>query len=88
EAEQKAFKAENDLKRIEVEARQHAAEAEGIAAANIAEASGEAEAIAIINAALANNPDYLEWLKTQQWDGRLPLVVGGGTTPFIQIPIG
>ena len=88
EAEQKAFKAENDLKRIEVEARQHAAEAEGIAQANIAEALGEAEAIAIINAALANNPEYLEWLKTQQWDGRLPLVVGGGTTPFIQIPIG
>ncbi|MEK0351346.1 MAG: prohibitin family protein [Nitrosopumilus sp.] len=88
EAEQKAFKAENDLKRIEVEARQHAAEAEGIAAANIAEANGEAQAIAIINAALADNPQYLEWLKTQQWDGRLPLVVGGGTTPFIQIPIG
>jgi len=86
EAEQKAFKAENDLKRIEVEARQHAAQAEGIAAANIAEANGEAEAIAIINQALANNPQYLEWLKTQQWDGKLPLVVGGGGTPFIAIP--
>jgi len=86
EAEQKAFKAENDLKRIEVEARQHAAQAEGIAQANIAEANGEAKAIAIINSALANNPQYLEWLKTQQWDGRLPLVVGKGGTPFIAIP--
>ena len=86
EAEQKAFKAENDLKRIEVEALQHAAEAEGIAQANIAEANGEAKAIAIINSALANNPQYLEWLKTQQWDGRLPLVVGKGGTPFIAIP--
>jgi regulator of protease activity HflC (stomatin/prohibitin superfamily) len=63
EAEQKAFKAENDLKRIEVEALQHAAEAEGIAQANIAEANGEAKAISIINSALANNPQYLEWLK-------------------------
>ena len=86
EAEQKAQKAENDLIRIEVEARQLAAQAEGLAAANIAEASGEAEAIKIINQALAQNPFYLEWLKTQAWDGKLPLVVGGGGTPFIQIP--
>jgi len=86
EAEQKAQKAENDLIRIEVEARQRAAQAEGIAAANIAQANGEAEAIKIINEALANNPNYLEWLKTQAWDGKLPLVVGEGGTPFIQIP--
>ena len=88
EAEQKAFKAENDLKRIEVEARQHEAQAMGIAAANIAQANGEAEAINIINDALANNPQYLEWLKTQAWDGKLPLVVGEGGTPFISIPVG
>jgi len=87
EAEQKAQKAENDLIRIEVEARQLAAQAEGLAAANIAEAQGEAEAIKIINQALAENPNYLEWLKTQEWDGRLPLVIGEGGTPFIQIPI-
>lgn len=86
EAEQKAFKAENDLKRIEVEARQHAAQAEGIAQANIAQANGEAQAIKIINNALSSNPQYLEWLKTQQWDGKLPLVVGEGGTPFIAIP--
>ena len=86
EAEQRALQAENDLKRIEVEARQFEAQAIGIAQANIAEAAGEAEAINIINQALANNPFYLEWLKTQQWDGVLPLVVGEGGTPFIQIP--
>ena len=82
EAEQKAQKAENDLIRIEVEARQLEAQAVGLAAANIAEAQGEAEAISIINQALSNNPFYLEWLKTQAWDGRLPLVVGEGGTPF------
>ncbi len=86
EAEQKAQKAENDLLRIEVEARQAATRAEGIARANVAQAQGEAEAIAVINKALANNPEYLEWLKTQAWDGKLPLVVGQGGTPFIQIP--
>ena len=86
EAEQRALQAENDLRRIEVEARQFEAQAVGIAQANIAEAQGEAEAINIINQALANNPYYLEWLKTQAWDGVLPLVVGVGRTPFIQIP--
>lgn len=87
EAEQKALKAENDLRRIEVEARQHEQQAKGVAAANIAQAEGEAEAIRIINNALAQNPNYLEWLKTQAWDGQLPLVVGEGGTPFIQIPV-
>ena len=87
EAEQRALQAENDLRRIEVEARQFEAQAVGIAQANIAEAQGEAEAINIINQALANNPYYLEWLKTQAWDGKLPLVVGEGGTPFIQIPV-
>jgi prohibitin 2 len=87
EAEQNALKAENDLRRIEVEAKQREANAIGLANANIAEAKGEAEAIAIINDALSTNPNYLEWLKTQAWDGKLPLVVGEGGTPFIQIPI-
>jgi regulator of protease activity HflC (stomatin/prohibitin superfamily) len=77
EAEQKALKAENDLRRIEVEARQREANAIGLANANIAEAKGEAEAIAIINQALAQNPNYLEWLKTQ----------AEGGTPFISIPV-
>ena len=86
EAEQKTQKAENDLIRIEVEARQLEAQAVGLAAANIAEAQGEAEAISIINNALSQNPYYLEWLKTQAWDGKLPLVVGEGGTPFISIP--
>ncbi len=87
EAEQNALRAENDLRRIEVEARQNEANAIGDANANIARAEGEAEAIAIINNALAENPNYLDWLKTQAWDGKLPLVVGEGGTPFIQIPV-
>ena len=87
EAEQKAFRAENDLLRIQVEAQQQEAQAFGIANANIAEAEGEAKAIRIINQALAENPNYLEWFKTRAWDGKLPLVVGEGGTPFIQIPV-
>src|SRR5918996_1893968 len=41
-----------------------------------------------IEAQLRENPRYLEWLKTQRWDGVLPLVTSGseGATPFIEIP--
>jgi regulator of protease activity HflC (stomatin/prohibitin superfamily) len=99
-AQQRALQATNDLRRIEIEAQQakaHAvgeqqaniARAEGIRQANVLQAQGEAEAIRIIDEQLKQRPDYLEWLKTQRWDGVLPLVTGGGgATPFIQIPAG
>ncbi len=97
EAEQRALQASNDLRRIEIEAQQaeakaigeqkaNIARAEGLKQANILEAEGEAAAIKIIDEQLRNNPNYLEWLKTQRWDGKLPLVIGEGGTPFIQIP--
>ena len=37
---------------------------------------------------LRQSPSYLDWLKSQKWDGQLPLVVegGAGETPFISIP--
>ena len=87
EAQQKALKAENDLRRIEVEARQNEQQALGDAAANIARADGEASAILRINEALMKSPEYMEWLKTQRWNGVLPLVTGEGATPFVQIPM-
>lgn len=97
EAEQRALQAQNELRRIEIEAQQaeakavgdqkaNVARAEGLRQANILEAEGEAEAIRIIDEQLRNNPNYLEWLKTQRWNGQLPLVTGEGGTPFIQIP--
>ena len=100
EAEQRALQANNDLRRIEIEAQQveakavgerqaNVARADGVRQANVLQAQGEAEAIRIIDVQLRENPRYLEWLKTQRWDGVLPLVTGGeGATPFIQIPTG
>ncbi|HEX2473076.1 MAG TPA: prohibitin family protein [Nitrososphaera sp.] len=98
EAEQRALQANNELRRIEIEAQQaeakaigerqaNIARAEGVRQANVLQAQGEAEAIRIIDVQLRENPRYLEWLKTQAWDGVLPLVTGGdGATPFIEIP--
>ncbi len=99
EAEQRALQAQNELRRIEIEAQQaearaigeqkaNIARAEGLRQANILEAEGEAEAIQIIDQRLRQSPSYLEWLKAQKWDGKLPLVVGEGATPFITIPTG
>ncbi|HYX56345.1 MAG TPA: hypothetical protein VE818_09315, partial [Nitrososphaeraceae archaeon] len=70
------------------------ARAEGVRQSNVLQAEGESQAIKIIDQQLRTSPTYLEWLKTQRWDGKLPLVTGGGsggsagTTPFIQIPAG
>lgn len=86
-AEQNAQKAVNVLQQVKVEAEQAQAKAVGEANANIAKADGEAKAIEIINNALANNPNYLEWLKTQKWNGELPKVTGGGAVPFVEIPM-
>lgn len=99
EAEQRALQANNDLRRIEIEAQQaearaigeqqaNIARAEGVRQAAVLQAQGEAEAIQIVEAQLRENPRYLEWLKTQRWDGVLPLVTasGEGATPFIEIP--
>jgi regulator of protease activity HflC (stomatin/prohibitin superfamily) len=100
EAEQRALQANNELRRIQIEAQQaeakavgdqkaNIARAEGIRQANILQAEGEGEAILIIDERLRESPSYLEWLKTQRWNGVLPLVTGGeGATPFIQIPTG
>ena len=73
-AQQLALKAENDLERIKIEAQQA-----------IEKAKGEAEAIRIINEQLERSPNYIEFLATQKWDGKLPLATGNAT-PFIQIP--
>ncbi len=97
-AQQRALQAQNELRRIEIEAQQtearavgeqqaNIARAEGIRQANVLQAQGEAQAITIIDEQLRTSPTYLEWLKSQSWDGQLPLVIGGsGVTPFIEIP--
>jgi prohibitin 2 len=105
-AQQRALQAQNELRRIEIEAQQaearavgeqqaNIARAEGVRQANVLQAQGEAQAITTIDEQLRQSPSYLEWLKSQKWDGQLPLVVGGGAgsggsgssvTPFIQIP--
>ena len=67
-AVQLAQKAENDLRRIEIEAQQRVAQAEG-----------EAKAISIQSQALNQNPQYINLQAVLKWDGILPnfLIMGG-----------
>ena len=66
-AQQNALKAEQDLARIEVEAQQ-----------TVTQAEAEAQSIALIQNALAQSPDYIEYIKWNKWNGELPTVMGNG----------
>jgi regulator of protease activity HflC (stomatin/prohibitin superfamily) len=69
-ATQQTAKAEQDLKRIEVEAR-----------SRIAQADGEAKAIAIQAAAIQSNggQNYVQLQWIEKWDGKLPSTVLNGS---------
>ncbi len=64
-AEQQALKAEQDLARIQVEAQQ-----------KVAQAQAEAESIKLIQETLAMAPEYIEYIKWNKWDGKLPTFMG------------
>lgn len=87
QAEQRALQAQNELRRIQIEAQQveaaaigeqkaNIASAEGERQANILRAQGESAAIQTIETQLNNSTTYLNWLHAQKWDGKLPLVTG------------
>jgi regulator of protease activity HflC (stomatin/prohibitin superfamily) len=96
-AEQSALEAKNKLEQIKYEAQQQIIQAEAEANATIArataeaqkitiEAQAQAEAIQLIQAQIAQNPEYLQYLSILQWDGILPYFFGGDVIPFIQVP--
>lgn len=75
-AQQLALKAENDLIRIETEAKQ-----------KIVQAEAEAEAIRIQKGQLTNSPEILQLRFIEKWDGVLPLVLGGDSTMLLPLPV-
>lgn len=75
-ATQAKLKAEQDLERIKVEA-----------ASRIAQAEGEAKAIAIQASAIQSNggAQYVQLQAIEKWDGKLPNTMLGNSTPFINV---
>lgn len=74
-AQQNAEKAKNDLVRIQYEAQQ-----------KVETAKGEAESIKIQSQALTEQPQYIQKLAIEKWNGVLPqYITEGATTPFVNI---
>lgn len=75
-ATQSKLKAEQDLQRIEVEAKQE-----------IAKAEGRAKAIQIETQAINSQggASYVQLKAIEKWDGNLPSTMAGGATPFINV---
>lgn len=59
--------------------------AEADAAKAIALAKGEAEAARIRGEALRANPQILQQMAIEKWDGKLPQVMSGDATPFVSL---
>jgi regulator of protease activity HflC (stomatin/prohibitin superfamily) len=77
-AEQEKLKAERDLQRIEVEAKQ-----------KVASAKAEADALALQRQQITSDLLQLRKIENEReairkWDGKLPQVTGGNV-PFIQL---
>lgn len=74
-AVQKAIEEQNRTRQIEEQAKQ-----------KIIAAKAEAESIRIRAAALAQNPQLVQYEAVQKWDGKLPQYTFGNSIPLISLP--
>lgn len=81
-AEQRALTAQNDLRRIEVEAKQEEARATGKANSSLIEARAEAERQELLRRTIT--PELVQWEAIQKWNGTLPTVTGN-EVPILQL---
>src|ERR671937_223995 len=85
---QKYLTEQNNLKAIQVVANQTVVQAQAQARANVANATGESQAIKVITEQLRQSPQYLQWQSINRWNGQMPYSLGGsGGFPFFQLPI-
>jgi regulator of protease activity HflC (stomatin/prohibitin superfamily) len=82
-ADQRAREAENRTKEREHEATQRVIAARAEAESVLVQAQAESQAIALIQAQIAQNRQYIDYLKIIQWNGILPQVIGDGVNPFV-----
>jgi len=82
-AEENAKKATNDLQRIEIEAKQRVAKAQGMAEAALAKARAEAEAQTMLRETLT--PEILKLRAVEKWDGKMPVVTGDGSAAIVDV---
>jgi regulator of protease activity HflC (stomatin/prohibitin superfamily) len=94
EATQLAIQAENRVRQVKAEADQAVTKAEGEAAAARAKARGEAdakllraeaEARANLLVRASTSPKVLQYRALERWNGRLPVMNGGGALPMLTL---
>jgi len=61
------------------------AEAKGDSAKVLIDATAEAEAIRVKQEQLRKSPQYIEYIKAEAWDGKMPQVVSGGSGLIIDL---
>jgi regulator of protease activity HflC (stomatin/prohibitin superfamily) len=83
QAELERFATEQEQKVRQAQAEYDAAKLEAQKIKALADA--EAYKIEAINRTLARSPAYIELQKVQQWDGKLPVYVGGNNVPMIDL---
>ena len=85
-AEQDALRAQNELRRAQIEAQQQVARAEAQAIARLEVARAEAEALRLQREVIS--PELLQLRFIERWDGILPRFMTGdsGLLPLISIP--
>jgi len=92
EQKQQAIQAQNRVAQVEAEARQAVAQAEGQANAARERARGEADAKLITARAEARanlllrrsmSPQVMQYRALDKWNGKLPLMNGGGALPML-----
>ena len=73
-AEQKALEEANITKQVEQRAKQ-----------KVVDAKAEAESMRIRANALAQNPKLVSYEAVQKWDGKLPQIMTGNSTPILDL---
>ena len=84
-AAQDALKMENKTKEKEEEAKQIVIQAQAEADSKKLAAEAQAYAIEVVQENLENSPNYIEYLKINNWNGVLPQVIGDGVNPFVSL---
>lgn len=83
-AAQDALKMQNKTAEKEEEAKQKVIAAQAEADSEKIKADAEAYAIEKVQEQLTNSPNYIDYMKIQNWDGKLPAAVGD-VNPFVAI---
>ena len=96
EATQNAIQAENRVRQVKAEAEQNIAQAHGAAEAARERAEGDADAVLIKAKAEAKANEIIRWSTSatvlqyraiERWDGKLPLMNGGGQVPMLTFDV-